>query len=186
MRIRKVAGDMIEKYFSIGTVVQESSATDRKVQVEGDRDETEAGKELWRAVRNLGPGGFKHRAQAGAEVLVFEFPWGGSIGVILGIEDDTGAPTDLEPGETAMFSPADSTGKSCVRCTSTRIEIGSGPGGLMLRKDRFETWYDAGPRANHLLHVHPGVMGGPASTGVTVTDLGAVGNIECDEDHRVK
>ncbi len=192
MSAKELMRGMIEKYLSIGTVVQESSATNREVQVEGDRDETPTGKELWRAARNLGPGGFKHRCKAGAEVLVLELPFLGSLGIILGIEDDDGAPTDLEPGETAMFNTSDSTGKSAVRCVGTRVEIGSSAGGLIIRKDRYETWWNTaltGPRAVFAGHPHSGVMVGPGQSGVPVApfnDLGAVGTIENDEDHRCK
>jgi len=191
MSARELIGGMIEKYFSIGTVVQESDATNREVQVEGDRDETATGKEIWRAARNLGPGGFKHRCKAGAEVLVLELPWVGSLGIILGIDDDDGAPTDLDEGETAMFNTSDTTGKSAVRCISTIVHVGIGSGGLIVRKDKTTTWWNTamtGPRAVFAGHCNSGVMVGPGQSGPPVApfnDLGDIGDIGSTDGHKV-
>lgn len=181
-RLAKVAWDMARNLVAWVDVKREGDPTDRKVQCEGERDETETGREIFREACHLNPGGYKHRARAGGKGLLLRI----LDGILIGVVDDENAPTNLNEGETAMFSPADAAGKSCVKCTTTRIEIGSGPGGLMIRKDRFETWWNATPAVNYLAHGHTGSMPGPGTTGAPNNTIGSVGTIECDEDHRVR
>jgi len=188
MRIGKIAERAAEGLFHLVRLAREASSTNSEVQCEGDRDETETGRELWRAARNLGPGGFKHRACDGEHGLLLDLPWGETLGIILGIDsDDAAAPVpDLAEGETAIWNTSDSSGKSIVRCVTDRVEIGASAGGLIIRKDRFTTWWDATPKTNYAMHTHAGVMGGPGSTAMPSNALGDVGSIECDDDHRVK
>lgn len=179
--------DAAELLFEVVHLVREGNATDRKVQCEGTRDETETGREIFRDVRNWGPAGFKHRTApktggvAKEKGLILQL---GDITVLLGAHLEAGEPTDLDEGDTAIYS---SSGAQ-VRCKGTTVEIGSGAGGLIIRKDYFETWWEATPRANFLTHTHPYNPGPGAAvqTGPPVGDLGAVGNIENDEGHTSK
>jgi len=172
-----------EKLFSVVHLVREGNATNREVQCEGDRDETEAGREIFRAVWHLGPAGFKHRAAAKTggvakeKGLVLEL---GHITILLGAHLSDGEPSGLDEGETAIYS----AGGAQVRCTSTVVEIGTSSGGLLIRKDDFSTWWNNTPATNYSVHTHPG-MPGPGNTGVPSNLLGAVGNIESHEGHKV-
>jgi len=197
MRIGKIAERAAEGLFHLVKLIREGTSTNpdnREVQCEGDRDETETGREIWRAARNLGPGGFKHVAGDGEYGLLLDLPWGGTNGIILGIDsDDADAPEpSLAPGESAMLNTADSSGKSIVRCVSSRVEIGITTGGLIVRKDKTSTWWNTaltGPRAVFGGHPHGGVMAGPGQSGPPVApnhDLGDIGDIGSDDDHRVK
>jgi len=183
MRVSKIAYSMIEKAFQWVDIIREGHATNREVQCEGDRDETEDGRETWRAAFSVSPAGFKHRAAAAVSGVAKEKGFLLDVlgGILLGAHLEDGEPTDLQEGETAIFS----SGGAQVRCTSTIVQIGSGSGGLLIRKDNFSTWWTNTPAANHAIHKHPG-MPGPGTTGVPDTALGSVGPIEGSEGHTVK
>jgi hypothetical protein len=181
-RFAKVAWDMARTMIAVVDVVREGDYTNREVQCQGEKDETETGREEFRAAWNLGPGGVKHRARKGEKGLLLRV----MDGILVGMVDDAHAPTDLDEGETAIFNAADTGGTSQVRCKGTIIQIGSGSGGIIIRLDRFTTWWNATPKVNFSTHVHPGVMPGPSSTAVTATPLGDVSNVESTEGHQVK
>lgn len=182
MRLVEKMLETAEKIFHVVHIVREGDATNREVQCEGDRDETETGREMWRAVWSLGPAGFKHRAAAAVAGVAKEKGLLLDIlnGILVGAHLEDGEPTGLDEGETAIYS----AGGAQVRCTSTVVEIGTTAGGLIIRKDDFVTWWNATPVANHIIHKHPG-MPGPGTTGIPDTGLGAVGNIESHEGHLV-
>lgn len=179
MRIIKAAQRAARTLFAIVDVVQESDPTKREVQCEGERDETETGREIFRKAWHLGPGGFKHRAIDGEKALLLRLPGG----IVLGVHLEDGEPTDLDAGDTAIYS----SGGAQVRCKGSTVQIGTGAGGKLIRLDYFQTQWDSGPRANHLLHKHLGAMPGPGSTGTPDTDLGEIpDSVGSTEDHGVK
>ncbi len=185
MRVLKRILGAVENYFPIVHIIREASATAREVQCEGDRDETEEGREKWRAAGVFGPAGFKHRAAAasGGEAKEKGILLNIGPGFLLGAHLSEGEPTDLGEGDTAIYS-ADG---AQVRCKGAIVEIGSGPGGFLMRLDFFQTQWNAGPRANHLLHKHTASMPGPGSTGTPDTDLGPISDdVKSDEGHKVK
>ena len=124
MRLVEKVREIAEKMFSVVHVNREGNATNREVQCEGDRDETETGREIFPEAWSLGPAGFKHRAAAKVggvakeKGLVLTL---GNIHILIGAHLEDGEPSDLDEGDTAMYS-ADG---AQVRCKGGITEVTS-------------------------------------------------------------
>jgi len=158
-----------EKVFSLVHIVREGSATNREVQCEGDRDETETGREMWRAAWSLAPAGFKHRAAAAVGGVAKEKGLLLDIldGILLGAHLEDGEPTDLDEGDTAIYS-ADG---GVLKIKGTVIYIGDSAAEQIVRGNKLEAYLGdtitAGTVLFYLLnHVHVGVQPGVGVSGI--------------------
>jgi len=164
MRLMKKLMAAASDAFQIVHIVREGSATNREVQCEGDRDETETGREIFGEVWNLGNPGVKHRAAAKVggvakeKGLILRL---GNFSILLGAYLEDGEPSDLDEGDTAIYS----AGGGQVRCKGGITEVtsdGVAADDWAVRYNDLKTDFDT-LQGQYLAHFHNDSLGAPTT-----------------------